>query len=115
MKNSEQTSCLTIEVFGRGSSKQAAIAEALGSIQKKLMLKNTKVFLRVEPIEAKVKSAMEVHTKEKFLFFFFPRVRISYEVILEIDVRVTTIDPELIQFEEIQSKENDRLLHLFGK
>lgn len=86
-----------VVVSGKGDSKQHAFAAALGEIQKKLV-KQSEVLLRVEPMEVEVLMAVEKSYTERFLFFFFPRQRTSYEVELSVTVSITELDLAEIPF-----------------
>ena len=78
-------------VTGKGETKQHAFASALAEIQNKIM-KQTEVVLRIEPLNVDVLKAVENRYNERFLFFFFPRQRVSYEIELSITVTVTWIN-----------------------
>lgn len=95
-----------IVVDGKGDSKQHAFASALGDIQKKMM-KQSEVILRIEPLEVTVLSAQENQVKERFLFFFFPRKRITFHVELEVLVKVTTLAVEEVNFEQREMADPD--------
>ena len=68
---------VVVTVEGKGDSKQHAFASALGEIQKKMM-QESEVILRIEPVEVEVVKAVQQSYKERFLFFFFPRIRTHY-------------------------------------
>lgn len=89
-------------VTGKGDSKQHAFAAALAEIQNKLM-KQAEVLLRVEPLKVDVLKAVESNYTERFLFFFFPRQRISYEVELSVTVAVTEVDLAEVPFTQQQT------------
>lgn len=93
----------TVRVSGKGENKIRAISDAMSKIQKQILKNSKEVTLRIEPISVEVCSAKEISYTEKFLFFFFPRQRTSYEIELEIQVELLTIDAEVIPF--TQNKE----------
>ncbi|EPM7463528.1 DUF4312 family protein [Enterococcus faecium] len=66
-------------VSGKGETKQHAFASALAEIQNKIM-EQSNVLLRIEPVNVDILKAVENKYTERFLFFFFPRQCISYEV-----------------------------------
>lgn len=88
-----------VVVAGKGATKSHAFAAALAEIQNKLM-KQSEVLLRVEPLNVDVLKAVENKYTERFLFFFFPRQRISYEVELSVTVAVTEISLTEVSFSQ---------------
>ena len=78
-------------VSGKGETKQHAFASALAEIQNKIM-EQSNVLLRIEPVNVDILKAVENKYTERFLFFFFPRQRISYEVELSVTVAVKLAD-----------------------
>ncbi|OOE46784.1 DUF4312 family protein [Salinivibrio kushneri] len=85
-------------VSGKGETKQQAFAAALSQVQPTLLKNNTKVFLRIEPLDVSVLQAEEKVKREKFLFLFLPRERRQYSVKLEVTVSLTLIDAEQADF-----------------
>ena len=77
-------------VSGKGETKQHAFASALAEIQNKIM----------EQSNVDILKAVENKYTERFLFFFFPRQRISYEVELSVTVAVTEIKLADISFSQ---------------
>lgn len=101
MKIQQQT---TIQVRGRGETKQKAFAAALGSVQRTVMGENSQnILLRIEPRDVRVVKAVKNVRREKFFFFFFPRDRVVFDVTLDIDVDVTILDIQEIEF-DLQNK-----------
>lgn len=88
----------TVNVSGKGDSKQRAFADALSKVQNTLLKSTSKVLLRIEPQDVKVVRAHESVRKEKFLFFFLARERRTYSVELDITVSVTVIDTDSVDF-----------------
>ncbi|MCH3669361.1 DUF4312 family protein, partial [Enterococcus faecium] len=72
---------------------------ALAEIQNKIM-EQSNVLLRIEPVNVDILKAVENKYTERFLFFFFPRQRISYEVELSVTVAVTEIKLADISFSQ---------------
>ncbi|MDQ8216523.1 DUF4312 family protein [Enterococcus faecium] len=88
-----------VTVSGKGETKQHAFASALAEIQNKIM-EQSNVLLRIEPVNVDILKAVENKYTERFLFFFFPRQRISYEVELSVTVAVTEIKLADISFSQ---------------
>lgn len=88
----------TVRVTGRGTSREAAFADALSGVQRAVMATGKRVLLRIEPQQVSVVKAEEFQTKERFLFFFLPRTRSRYAVSLDVAVSVTAIDAEQVVF-----------------
>ncbi|MEI2266016.1 DUF4312 family protein [Erwinia sp. CGal63] len=88
----------TVNVSGKGDSKEKAFADALSRVQNTLLKTTGKVLLRIEPQEVRVVLARESVRKERFLFFFLARERRSYSIELEITVSVSAIDVDKIDF-----------------
>ncbi|MCR1926332.1 DUF4312 family protein [Enterococcus gallinarum] len=86
----QKTTQQKVIVSGKGETKQHAFASALAEIQNKLMA-SAKVLLRIEPVNVEVLKAVENKYTERFLFFFFPRQRVNYEVELSVTITVTEI------------------------
>lgn len=97
---------VVVTVEGKGDSKQHAFASALGEIQKKMM-QESEVILRIEPLEVEVVKAIEKTYKERFLFFFFPRIRTSYHVELAVTVSVTTLKVDEVTFTQEMTGDPD--------
>jgi len=88
----------TVNVSGKGDSKEKAFADALSRVQSTLLKSSGKVLLRIEPQDVRVVLARESVRKERFLFFFLARERRSYSVELEITVSVSAIDVSKVNF-----------------
>lgn len=88
----------TVNVSGKGDSKERAFADALSRVQNTVLKATNKVLLRIEPQDVVVVLARESVRKEKFLFFFLARERRSYSVELDITVNVTVIDTDKVSF-----------------
>lgn len=88
-----------VTVEGKGDSKQHAFASALEQIQKKMM-QESEVILRIEPVNVNVVKAVQETYKERFLFFFFPREKTTYHVVLEVQVKMTTLKVDEVAFKQ---------------
>lgn len=88
----------TVNVSGKGDSKERAFADALSRVQNTVLKSTNKVLLRIEPEDVKVVQARESVRQEKFLFLFLARQRRSYSVELDITVNVTVIDTDKVSF-----------------
>lgn len=88
----------TVNVSGKGDSKERAFADALSRVQNTVLKATNKVLLRIEPQDVAVVQARESVRKEKFLFFFLARERRNYSVELDITVNVTVIDTDKVSF-----------------
>jgi uncharacterized protein (TIGR03578 family) len=109
MKKTFQT---TVEIDGIGNSKEQAINKALGKIQQKVMSSYKGLILRIEPKDIRVVEAKETTYTERFLFFFFPRKRTTYKVVMEIDVNVFLLETDQIQFEKTEQPETFKTMIL---
>ncbi|KMJ45742.1 cytoplasmic protein [Xenorhabdus khoisanae] len=88
----------TVRVSGSGDSRQKAIADALNAVQRTVLQGSTHIILRIEPKDIAIISATSKVTTEKFLFFFLPRQREHYSVVLDVTVNVTLLDVQAIHF-----------------
>ena len=88
----------TVRVRGNGISKVSAFTDALGQVQRAVLLSTRKVLLRIEPREVKVIQARYQCKRERFLFFFLARKRYRYSIELEITASVSAVDTESINF-----------------
>lgn len=95
MKENQQT---TVRVQGTGNSKQRAFAAALSGVQSEVLKNNYNIILRIEPLDVQVVSATEKTITEKFLFFFFPRKKETYSVVLDVSVDLCFVDMSKINF-----------------
>ena len=91
----------TVRIEGKGDSKEKALSIALGNIQKKIM-KDYKgnMIIRIEPVNVNVIEAKETSYIERFFFFFFPRQRSKYSVVLDVEINLFLLDVEGIKFEK---------------
>ncbi|MEA9390331.1 DUF4312 family protein [Acerihabitans sp. TG2] len=94
----KQQSVLTVQVAGNGETKNSAFAAALSKVQSVVLKSTGYVLLRIEPEDVKIIMAEEHSTTEKFLFFFLPREKKRYSVVLDITVSITMIDTEKVPF-----------------
>ncbi|OTA20573.1 cytoplasmic protein [Xenorhabdus beddingii] len=101
MKASRETA---VRVSGSGDSRQKAIADALNAVQRTVLQGSSHIILRIEPKDVAIVSATRQVTTEKFLFFFLPRQREHYSVVLDVTVNVTLLDVESIHFETTHFK-----------
>ncbi|MCZ8540524.1 DUF4312 family protein [Psychrobacillus psychrodurans] len=104
MKNVIETK---VRTEGKGDSKEKALNIALGNIQKKVM-KDYKgnMIIRIEPIDVDVVEAKEFSYIERFLFFFFPRKRSKYRVVLDVKINLFLLNVEEINFNKVEQKNN---------
>ncbi|MCW7761624.1 DUF4312 family protein [Photorhabdus luminescens] len=91
----------SVRVNGQGDTKQQAIADALNSVQRKVLKETNNIILRIEPQNVEIVSAAIKVINEKFLFFFFPRKREFYSVILDVALDVTLLNIQEIHFESV--------------
>lgn len=106
----------TLRLVGTGKNKQQAFASAFSQIQKDLVKDESKVKVRIEPVEVSLVSALQESYTEKFLFFFFPRKRVNYSVTIDVKVKVTDIDISALDFEAKTLPSPDKInLPHFGK
>lgn len=100
----EEKKVQTVVVKGKGETKVQAISDALSSIQKVILGKTDNVILRIEPTSVEVLSATEHRFTEKFLFFFWKRERVSFEVELKVATEMQVINTDKISFEKKEGK-----------
>lgn len=96
-------------VSGKGKDKRAAFADALSKISKKLTADESKLIFRIEPKSFELSKLQQINKKEHFLFFFFPRIRISYKVILNVSVHIEYVPLKDLKYEEINTDDNASL------
>jgi uncharacterized protein (TIGR03578 family) len=90
----------TIRINGAGKTKEQAISNALGRIQKKLMSEQKGMVIRIEPLDVEIIEAKETEYTERFFFFFFPRKRSNFNVVLDVKVSVVMLNVEGIHFQK---------------
>ncbi|MEG0260248.1 MAG: DUF4312 family protein [Lysinibacillus sp.] len=97
----------TVRIEGKGDSKDRAFNIALGNIQKKIMKEyKGSMIIRIEPINVNVIEAKETSYVERFLFFFFPRQRSKFSVVLDVDVNLFLLDVDKVDFEKNEQGNN---------
>ncbi|WP_430509730.1 DUF4312 family protein [Gottfriedia solisilvae] len=92
----------TVRIEGIGQSKEQAVSDALGNIQRKIMSEQKGMIIRIEPLHVEVVEAKELTYTEHFLFFFFPRKRQKFKVVLDVDVNLFLLNIDEIQFKKIE-------------
>ena len=98
MKNVIQAEDRNIVVKGKAKNKKEAFANAINQVARNLGAKEDNLIFKIEPKSFEVEELKEIDEKEHFLFFFFPRIRKSYEVQLRVLVHV-----EYVCVNEIES------------
>jgi len=101
----------TVRVSGEGETKQQAFASALSNIRKQIIQDQGQVTLQIVPKKVRVQNAERISYQEKFLFFFFKRTRVNYQITLDIDVELNNVDLTNVAFvnEEIPSPDHINL------
>ncbi|MGX7417928.1 DUF4312 family protein [Carnobacterium gallinarum] len=87
-----------VRVEGKAEKKNQAFSNALNQIHGKVLKESDDVTLRIEPIDTKIVLAEEERYTEKFLFFFLPRTRVNYRVVLDVEIEITLISVNEVQF-----------------
>lgn len=87
-----------VRVEGKADKKNQAFSNALNQIHGKVLKDSADVTLRIEPVDTKIVLAEEESYTEKFLFFFLPRTRVHYHVVLDVEIEVTMILMKEVQF-----------------
>ena len=95
MKECQQ---MTVRVQGSAHSAQRAFANALTGVQQEILKQNSNIILRIEPVDVEIISTTKKTITEKFLFFFFPRQKSTFNVELDVIVDVTFVDLSQIEF-----------------
>ncbi|MBA3927077.1 DUF4312 family protein [Listeria rustica] len=105
----------TVQITGKGKTKQHAINAALGQVQKQVMAKypNTMI-LRIEPRDVSILTATEKRYKETFMFFLFPRIRQEFEVKLEIALDLAVMHIEKVNF-TVEDNTKNKLMKKLAK
>lgn len=94
-----------VKVSGKGENKAAAFASALSNVSKKVLKESTDVLLRIEPKDVEILSAVKKNYTERFLFFFFPRKRTTYEVELSVEVEISLIEMADVPFKQVDAQD----------
>lgn len=89
-----------IQVEGVGKEKHLAFANGLNQIHNRVLKEKADVIVRIEPVAIHIVKAEQETFTERFLFFFLPRTRTEYRVLLDVEVEITLIEMEKIPFEE---------------
>ncbi|WP_416777082.1 DUF4312 family protein [Xenorhabdus budapestensis] len=98
MKSVLETS---VRVSGVGDTKQKAVSDALNAVQRTVLKGTSHLILRIEPKDVAIIKATSTVTTDKFLFFFLPRQREHYSVVLDVFVNVTLLDIQAIHFSQL--------------
>ncbi|MCM0599163.1 DUF4312 family protein [Periweissella fabalis] len=97
----------TLIIEGTGDTKNAAFADALSKIQGKIIKNSPDVTLKIEPKSVMVLAADQHSYEERFLFIFFPRTRSKFQIKLQVEVEVLTIEMATVKFNEMVMGNND--------
>lgn len=104
-----------IQVEGTGKEKNQAFANALNQIHNRVLKEKNDVIIRIEPLDIEIIKAEQETFTERFLFFFLPRKRADYRVVLAVEVEITLIEMETIDFVEKRVADPNGLPLPFGK
>lgn len=104
-----------IQVEGTGTEKNLAFANALNKIHHHVLKEKEDVIVRIEPVEIQIVKAEQETFTERFLFFFLPRKRADYRVLLDVEVDITLIEMDAIRFVEQKVTDPNGLPIPFGK
>lgn len=104
-----------IQVEGTGKEKNQAFANALNQIHNRVLKEKNDVIIRIEPIDIQIVRAEQETFTERFLFIFLPRTRADYRVLLDVEVEITLIEMEAIEFVEKRVSDPNGLPLPFGK
>lgn len=89
-----------IQVEGTGKEQNLAFANALNQIHNRVLKEKDDVIVRIEPVAIQIIKAEQETYTERFFFFFLPRKRADYRVLLNVEVEITLIEMETISFVE---------------
>ncbi|PZL74811.1 hypothetical protein CI088_06775 [Enterococcus plantarum] len=104
-----------IQVEGTGKEKNLAFANALNQIHNRVLKEREDVIVRIEPLDIQIITAEQETYTERFFFFFFPRARADYRVMLDVEVEITLIEMDTITFVEKKVADPNGLPISFGK
>lgn len=106
MKNVIQAEDRNIVVKGKAKNKKEAFANAINQVARNLGAKEDNLIFKIEPKSFEVEELKEIDEKEHFLFFFFPRIRKSYEVQLRVLVHVKYVCVNEIDCQKVATTDN---------
>lgn len=104
-----------IQVEGTGKEKNLAFANALNQIHNRVLKEKDDVIVRIEPQDIQIVRAEQEIFMERFFFFFFPRKRADYRVLLDVEVEITLIEMDAITFVEKKVTDPNGLPNPFRK
>ncbi|MEI5994590.1 DUF4312 family protein [Candidatus Enterococcus mansonii] len=104
-----------IQVEGTGKEKNLAFANALNQIHNRVLKEKSDVIVRIEPLDIQVVKAEQETFTERFLFFFLPRTRADFRVLLDVEVEITLIEMDSIAFVEKKVTDPNGFLLPFGR
>jgi uncharacterized protein (TIGR03578 family) len=104
-----------IRVEGTGKEKNLAFANALNQIHNRVLKEKKDVIVRIEPLDIQIVKAEQETFTERFLFFFLPRTRVNYRVLLDVEVAITLVEMDTLHFEEKAIADPNGLPLPFGK
>ncbi|MGM0219600.1 DUF4312 family protein [Enterococcus sp. AZ126] len=104
-----------IRVEGTGKEKHLAFANALNQIHSQVLKEKNDVIVRIEPMTIQIVRAEQETFTERFFFFFLPRVRADYRVLLDVEVEITLIEMETVSFVEKKVADPNGFPIFFGK
>lgn len=104
-----------IQVEGTGKEQNLAFANALNQIHNRVLKEKDDVIVRIEPVAIQIIKAEQETYTERFFFFFLPRKRADYRVLLDVEVEITLIEMETISFVEKKVADPNGLSIPFGQ
>ncbi|MBM7689441.1 hypothetical protein BCR24_10355 [Enterococcus ureilyticus] len=104
-----------IQVEGTGKEQNLAFANALNQIHNRVLKEKDDVIVRIEPVAIQIIKAEQETYTERFFFFFLPRKRADYRVLLNVEVEITLIEMETISFVEKKVADPNGLSIPFGQ
>ncbi len=75
-------------VSGRGNTRIQAFQKAFSKMRKEMNDLNLGYIIHAQPLDVKIENEMEVKYTEKFMFFFLPREKSTFEISLNIKVNI---------------------------
>lgn len=104
-----------IQVEGTGKEQNLAFANALNQIHNRILKEKDDVIVRIEPVAIQIIKAEQETYTERFFFFFLPRKRADYRILLNVEVEITLIEMETISFVEKKVADPNGLSIPFGQ
>lgn len=93
-----RTEIITTSIVGKGDTKERALSDVFRQVPQSVREKVSGTCFRIQPVGVTLSNAVEFSKREKFLGVLFARTRIEFSLTAHLEVEVSYIDLEDVDF-----------------